>query len=119
MTIERTREVWSARRIFRQTKVVYPEHAMVQEFAANARSASGNTPWRWARTRLSYLRRLCRVWYVDVVPETSSADDARVQVNKRTAGVGLVLNDSAPIPLWRRLLEYVQLSRRAAHIADP
>lgn len=121
MTIERTREVWKRAGDFPPNKeLIYPEHAVVQEFATNAQKRVLEYGCGGGADTLSYLRRLCKVWYADVVPENVERTARRViESGKKNWAWGLVLNDSAPIPLGGGYFEIVNCHGVLHHIADP
>src|SRR2546429_6246154 len=78
-TIEQTRKAWARAANFPANKeTVYPEHAEVQEFDLNAGKTVLEYGCGGGADALSYLRRQCRVWYVDVVPENVQRATERI-----------------------------------------
>jgi ubiquinone/menaquinone biosynthesis C-methylase UbiE len=121
VSIERTRDVWKRAAEFPPNKeFVYPEHAKVQEFATNSQKRVLEYGCGGGADTLSYLRRMCRVWYVDVVPENIARTTERViTAGKQGQANGLVLVDSAPIPLGGDYFDIVNCHGVLHHIADP
>jgi SAM-dependent methyltransferase len=121
ITIETTRDVWKRAADFPPSKeLVYPEHALVQEFATNVKKKVLEYGCGGGADTLSYLKRLCRVWYVDVVPENVQRTTERViSAGKKDSAWGLVLDDTVPIPLGSEYFEIVNCHGVLHHVADP
>lgn len=121
ISIEKTRDVWKRAADFPPNKeFVYPEHAKVQEFVMNSQKRVLEYGCGGGADTLSYLRRLCHVWYVDVVPENIQRTTERaIQAGKKDHAFGLLLQDSAPIPLGGNYFDVVNCHGVLHHIADP
>lgn len=121
ITIEQTRAVWKRAADFPPNKeFVYPDHAKVQEFAQHMQQRVLEYGCGGGADTLSYLRRLCRVWFVDVVPENIQRTTERVlQAGKKGFAHGLLLADSAPIPLGGSYFDVVNCHGVLHHISDP
>jgi|SRR5215510_8160524 len=120
VSIERTRDVWKRAADFPSNKeYVYPEHAQVQEFVTNSQKKVFEYGCGGGADTLSYLRRMCKVWYADVVKENVERTTHRVlESGKKGHAWGLVLDDSAPIPLGAGYFEIVNCHGVLHHIAD-
>ena len=121
ITIEQTRKAWVRAANFPANKEqMYPEHAVVQEFDLLGQKNVLEYGCGGGSDTLSYLRRLCRVWYVDVVPENVQRTTERVHMaGYKDRAYPLVLDDSAPIPLGAGYFEVVNAHGVVHHIEDP
>src|SRR5258708_22253879 len=99
--LEETRRAWQRAGKFPANKeAVYHEHAQVQEFEQHRNKRVLEYGCGGGSDAMSYLRRSCLVWYVDVVPEDIEAATTRIApagLVKRA--YGKVLDDSAVIPV--------------------
>lgn len=121
ITIERTREAWKRAAAFSASKETqYVEHAQVQEFIEHAGEKVLEYGCGGGSDALSYLRRKCRVWYADVVPENVGAAGARITLAGLQAQAHpITLEASWPIPLAGNTMDVVSAHGVLHHIEDP
>ncbi len=100
-TFERARTFWKSAAGYPANKeTFYPEHGSVQEFDLHAKERVFEYGCGGGADALSYLRRLCHVWYADIVPENITQTTSRiVSAGLKEHAFALLLDDSAPIPL--------------------
>ncbi len=120
--IETTREAWKRAGAFPANKEQqYHEHVTIQEFIQHAGEKVLEYGCGGGSDTLSYLRRKCRVWYADVVPENMEATRTRI------ATVGLqayahpvpLVEGPWPIPLAGLTMDVANAHGVLHHIEEP
>jgi 2-polyprenyl-3-methyl-5-hydroxy-6-metoxy-1,4-benzoquinol methylase len=119
--IETTRGAWKRASTFPSNKeLIYPQHAIVQEFDANKGKRVLEYGCGGGADTLSYLRRGCIVFYVDVVPENVKTTQDRIHASRMTGkAYGLLLDASVPIPLGAGYFEVISAHGVLHHIENP
>jgi SAM-dependent methyltransferase len=119
--IETTREAWKRASLFPANKeMVYPEHAVVQEFESNRNKRVLEYGCGGGADAISYLRRGCTVFFCDVVPENVKTATERIaQARLSSKAYGLLLDASVPIPLGAGYFEVISSHGVLHHIEDP
>lgn len=121
VSIDVTRAAWKRAAGFPASKeAVYVEHAAIQEFIQHAGARVFEYGCGGGSDALSYLRRRCKVWYADVVPENIAAATARIaQAHLEAEAHPVLLEASAPIPLAGEYFAVVNSHGVVHHIEDP
>lgn len=121
VSLEETRRVWSRAAKFPANKeLVYAEHAIVQEFDQHKGKRVLEYGCGGGSDALSYLRRGCTVWYVDVVqPNVEAAIKRIASAGLDRKAYGLTLESSADIPVGDGYFQVVNSHGVLHHIEDP
>ena len=119
--IERVRACWARAAGFPGDKErVYPEHAVAHGFDKHAGADVLEYGCGGGSDTLSWLRRGCQVWALDVTP--SNVDTTLVRARKMGLSYSLsalALDQSAPIPLASDGFDVVSCHGVLHHIPDP
>ncbi len=125
-TLERIRAAWCRAANFPADKEnVYADHAAVQEFSLHAGKRVLEYGCGGGSDALSYLRRGCTVWYVDIVPSNVEATRRRIQEAsvapngyiERAFAVTIQASDE--IPVASEDFDIVNAHGVLHHIEDP
>ena len=121
ISVETTREAWKRAATFPASKeLIYPTHAIVQEFDAQKNKRVLEYGCGGGSDTLSYLRRGCTVFYCDVVPENVNMTKLRVEQARLSArAYGLLLDASVPIPLGGGYFQVISSHGVLHHIEAP
>lgn len=122
--LETSRKVWERASDFPADKeAVYPEHAQIEEFDRHAGKNVLEYGCGGGSDALSYWKRGCDVTFVDIVPRNLAMTVARFAVAPKLREdqkcTGLLLEDSAPIPVEYRSFDVVHCHGVLHHIMDP
>jgi ubiquinone/menaquinone biosynthesis C-methylase UbiE len=119
--IEVTRDAWKRAGTFPASKeTIYSEHATIQEFIQHVGEKVLEYGCGGGSDTLSYLRRKCRVWYADVVPENIEATRARIAIVGLQAFAHPVpMETSWPIPIAGQVMDCVSSHGVLHHIEEP
>lgn len=120
-SVEQVRKVWHRAASFPANKEgVYPDHAKAQEFEHHRGKRVLEYGCGGGSDAMSYLRRDCTVWYVDIVPENVAAAGRRIeQAGLASRAYGLVIDESAKIPIAGGYFDVVNAHGVLHHIEDP
>lgn len=118
---DRTRSAWKLASGFPPDKeLVYPDHAVVQEFDSHTGKRVLDYGCGGGPDTLSYLKRGNEVWYADIVPENIATATARIAEKGFSERAHAVqLDHSAPLPLPSDHFDVVSSHGVLHHIRTP
>jgi ubiquinone/menaquinone biosynthesis C-methylase UbiE len=118
---ERVRECWVRASQFSAVKErVYPEHSQAQEFERNQGKKVLEYGCGGGSDAMSYLRRDCLVWYVDIVPLNVDMTRRRIEsIGLSRKSYGLVIEESDKIPVGSGYFDVISSHGVLHHIEDP
>lgn len=121
ISVERVRAVWQQAAAYPANKeAVYPEHGAVQEFDLYHDKKVLEYGCGGGADAMSYLRRGNTVWYVDIVPANVEAARRRIeQAGLNQHAYGLVIDESARVPIASGYFDIVSSHGVLHHIEDP
>ncbi len=121
ISLEHIRAVWHSAASYPANKeAVYPEHGAVQEFDLHRDEKVLEYGCGGGADAMSYLRRGCTVWYVDIVPANVEAARRRIeQAGLNGRAYGLAIDESARIPIAGHYFDVVSSHGVLHHIEDP
>lgn len=121
VSVERVRAVWTRAATFPSNKeAVYAEHAVVQEFDRHEGKRVLEYGCGGGSDAMSYLRRGCTVWYVDIVPENVEAARRRIeQSGLNVKAYPFVIDDSTKVGIIGGYFDVVNSHGVLHHIEDP
>jgi SAM-dependent methyltransferase len=124
--VDRIRAAWHRAASYPANKEgVYADHAKVQDFDLHRNARVLEYGCGGGSDAMSYLRRECTVWYADIVPENVAAARRRIEqagLARTSAGqraYGLILHESAKVPLPAAYFDVVNAHGVLHHIEDP
>jgi len=121
VSVERVRAAWTRAAQFPANKeAVYPEHAFAQEFDLQREVRVLEYGCGGGSDAMSYLRRGCTVWYVDIVPENVEAARRRiVHAELNAKAYPYVVESSDEIRIMGAYFDVVNSHGVLHHIEDP